>query len=130
MSSHGAESTLVGTTCYAHSNLGPPLDETPEQQARKEIDKSLVAAGWVIQDAKAANLHAGRGVAVREAPLAKGHGFADYLLYVDQRACGAVEAKKQQESPESSLRAVPTGGRSRDQIDDAPAVAKYVSGLK
>ncbi len=73
---------------------GLALPPTPEQQAREAIDKSLVAAGWVIQDAKAANLHAGRGVAVREAPLAKGHGFADYLLYVDQRACGVVEAKK------------------------------------
>ena len=73
---------------------GLALPPTPEQLAREAIDKSLIAAGWVIQDPKAANLHAGRGVAVREAPLAKGHGFADYLLYVDQRACGVVEAKK------------------------------------
>ena len=38
------------------------------------------------------NIHAGRGVAIREFPIA-GHGFADYLLYVDGRAAGIVEAK-------------------------------------
>jgi hypothetical protein len=29
------------------------------------------------------NLDAARGVAIREFPLRSGHGFADYLLYVD-----------------------------------------------
>jgi type I restriction enzyme, R subunit len=67
---------------------------TPEQRAREQIDAALVAAGWFVQDAKAANLRAGRGVAIREAPLARGHGYADYLLFVDGKACGAVEAKK------------------------------------
>lgn len=40
------------------------------------------------------NLHAARGVAVREFPRAAGHGSADYLLYVDGKACGVIEAKK------------------------------------
>ncbi len=35
-----------------------------------------------------------RGVAIREFPLEPGHGFADYLLYVDAKACGVIEAKK------------------------------------
>ncbi len=39
------------------------------------------------------NLYAGRGVAVREFGLKPGHGAADYLLYVDQKAAGVVEAK-------------------------------------
>jgi type I restriction enzyme R subunit len=39
------------------------------------------------------NPYAGRGVAVREFIMAKGHGRADYLLFVDQRAVGAIEAK-------------------------------------
>ena len=30
----------------------------------------------------------------REFPLKTGHGFADYLLYVDAKAVGVVEAKK------------------------------------
>jgi hypothetical protein len=68
---------------------------SPEQRARIEIDRLLVAAGWLVQDLGAVNLHAARGVAVREFPLNPGHGKADYLLYVDQKACGVIEAKKQ-----------------------------------
>ena len=37
------------------------------------------------------NLYAGRGVAVREFPLQT--GYADYLLFVDRKAAGIVEAK-------------------------------------
>ena len=66
---------------------------TPEQRARATIDCLLEAAGWTVQDVGALNLHAGRGVAVREFPLRSGHGFADYLLYVDGKAAGVVEAK-------------------------------------
>jgi type I restriction enzyme R subunit len=40
-------------------------------------------------------LSAARGVAVRELPLKAGHGKADYVLYVDYGAIGAIEAKKQ-----------------------------------
>jgi type I restriction enzyme R subunit len=64
---------------------------TPEELARIEIDRRLQAAGWVIQDRKDANLQAARGVAVREFPLSTGE--ADYLLFVDGKALGAVEAK-------------------------------------
>lgn len=48
-----------------------------------------------MQDLKAADLHAARGVALREFELSPGHGTADDLLYVDGKACGVVEAKKQ-----------------------------------
>ena len=67
---------------------------TPEQQARAEIDRLLQAAGWAVQSVDAVNLHAARGVAIREFPLEPGFGFADYLLYVAGKACGVVEAKK------------------------------------
>lgn len=67
----------------------------PEQQARQEIDRLLVAAGWAVQDFRAANLQAARGVALREFELNPGYGTADYLLYVDAKACGVIEAKKQ-----------------------------------
>jgi type I restriction enzyme R subunit len=66
----------------------------PEQLARAEIDRLLQAAGWAVQSVDAVNLHAARGVAIREFPLEPGHGFADYLLYVDGKACGVVEAQK------------------------------------
>jgi type I restriction enzyme R subunit len=39
------------------------------------------------------NLYASQGVAVREFIMATGHGRADYLLFVDQKAVGAIEAK-------------------------------------
>ncbi len=67
---------------------------TPEQKARIEIDRMLLESGWLVQDVKSVNLHAGRGVAIREFPLDKGFGFADYLLYIDGRAAGVIEAKK------------------------------------
>ncbi len=67
---------------------------TPEQQARETIDKLLAAAGWHVCDAGQANIHAARGVAIREFPL-PGFGFADYLLYVDGKAAGIIEAKKE-----------------------------------
>lgn len=80
----------------------------PEQQAREIIDKLLALAGWVVCDAAQANINAGRGVAIREFPLntspsprARGEGggdgrsYADYLLYIDGRAAGVIEAKKE-----------------------------------
>ncbi|HQR54032.1 MAG TPA: DEAD/DEAH box helicase family protein, partial [Burkholderiales bacterium] len=67
---------------------------TPEQQARVEIDRLLEAAGWRVCGVSEVDLNAARGVAVREFPLREGHGFADYLLYVDGKAAGVIEAKK------------------------------------
>ena len=66
---------------------------TPEQQARVNIDRLLEQAGWSVQNADSINLYASSGVAVREFPLKSGHGTADYLLYVNQKAAGVVEAK-------------------------------------
>lgn len=67
---------------------------SPEARARQRIDELLGAAGWHVCDYKTADLHAARGVAIREFELAAGHGTADYLLYVDGKAAGVVEAKK------------------------------------
>ena len=64
-----------------------------EQRARVLIDRQLTDAGWVVQDKKGLNLFADQGVAVREVVMAKGHGRADYLIYVDQKAVGVIEAK-------------------------------------
>jgi type I restriction enzyme R subunit len=68
--------------------------EKPEELARIEIDKLLAAAGWSVQPVKEANIHAARGVALCNFPLKDGHGFADYMLYVDGKAAGVIEAKK------------------------------------
>ena len=69
----------------------------PEGHARRRIDEMLTEAGWVVQDYRAINRSAARGVAVREFPLRSGHGTVDYLLFVDGAAVvffetvGAVE---------------------------------------
>ena len=69
--------------------------QNPEALARENIDHLLSAAGWHVCDMADANIHAARGVALREFPLDSGYGFADYLLYVDGKAAGVIEAKKQ-----------------------------------
>ena len=71
---------------------------TPEDLARQNIDQLLTAAGWIVQDRGAANITAGRGVAIREFPMKKGHGEADYLLFVDGAAAGVIEAKRKGET--------------------------------
>lgn len=63
----------------------------PEEIARQTIDQKLQAAGWVVQDYKQMNLGAAKGVAIREFPLKT--GYADYLLFVDRKAIGVIEAK-------------------------------------
>ncbi len=65
----------------------------PEARARARIDDMLTRAGWMVQDYKAINLHAGLGVAVRE--LVTDAGPADYVLFVNRQAIGVIEAKKQ-----------------------------------
>ena len=67
----------------------------PEESARKKIDEQLAAAGWAVQDVAAMNVHGAQGVAVREFPLVKGYGTADYVLYVDGQVVGVIEAKKE-----------------------------------
>jgi type I restriction enzyme, R subunit len=54
----------------------------------------LDQSGWAIQDLKNAYLQAKSGVAIRNFSLKPGHGLADYLLYVEGKAAGVIEAKK------------------------------------
>ncbi|MGI8836268.1 MAG: DEAD/DEAH box helicase family protein [Pyrinomonadaceae bacterium] len=88
------------------------MAEKPEQKARRLIDQKLDSAGWIVQDREELDLTAGRGIAVREFPMKSGFGFADYLLYLDKKALGAIEAK-----PEGTL----TGVEAQS--------AKYAAGL-
>ena len=67
---------------------------TPEDQARQRIDEMLTASGWVIQDYRALNLAAGRGIAVREVPLKSGP--CDYLLLVDRKPVESLRPKRRE----------------------------------
>ncbi|HSW56492.1 MAG TPA: type I restriction-modification enzyme R subunit C-terminal domain-containing protein [Ignavibacteriaceae bacterium] len=66
---------------------------TPEQKARENIDKQLLQAGWIVQDYKSINPSAGLGIAVREYPTES--GSADYILFIDRKPLGVIEAKKE-----------------------------------
>jgi len=74
-----------------------PVDDATrlaaEQRARVLIDAQLSAAGWSVQDRGSEQLIGNAGVAVREAVMAPGHGRVDYLLYVERRVVGVIEAK-------------------------------------
>ena len=67
-------------------------NQNPEQKARDNIDALLKQAGWVVQSAKKIDLNIGLGQAVRE--YQTDVGPADYVLFVDKKAVGVIEAKK------------------------------------
>lgn len=79
----------------------PELNQNPEQIARDNIDRQLVACGWIIQNKNKLNLHAGLGVAVRE--YQTDVGPADYALFVGGKACGIIEAKREEEGQKFSV---------------------------
>lgn len=64
-----------------------------EAEVRRIVDRMLESAGWIVQDRTALNVHAGLGVAVRE--MTVGRGRADYLLYVEAKLIGVIEAKRE-----------------------------------
>ncbi|MFI6960438.1 DEAD/DEAH box helicase family protein [Streptomyces sp. NPDC050255] len=75
-----------------------PLNEV---QAREKIDIMLAEAGWLVQDRADLDPRAGQGIAVREFTLATGR--ADYVLYVDGKIVGVIEAKREGDHLSSAL---------------------------
>lgn len=71
-----------------------PTNQNPEQVARDQIDKLLQQAGWMVQNKTQINFHAGQGQAVRE--YQTDTGPADYILFVDGKPLGVIEAKAEQ----------------------------------
>ncbi len=67
----------------------PAVNQKPEQMARDVIDTKLLQAGWSVQDK--VDFNAGTGIAVRE--YSTDAGSADYVLFVDKKPVGVVEAK-------------------------------------
>lgn len=64
-----------------------------EAQTRTKIDQALAESGWVVQDLDQIDHSAGRGIAVREFPV--GRKRADYVLFVDRKLVGVIEAKRE-----------------------------------
>ena len=73
----------------------------PEEKARKKIDQMFTNAGWLVvdRDEYAPNLTA---VAVREV-LLKGNREADYFLFLNGKAIGVLEAKREEVDIHSSV---------------------------
>jgi len=71
-------------------------NQDPEQIARDIIDKQLIACGWVIQDKDKINLNASAGVVVRYY-LTQDGKETDYVMFVDKKPIGVIEAKREEE---------------------------------
>ncbi len=71
------------------------MNQSPEQLARDEIDRQLIACGWIIQKRDHINFNAGLGIAVTE--YITDVGPADYVLFVDKKPVGVIEAKRAEE---------------------------------
>jgi len=83
-------------------------NQNPEQKARDTIDALLRQAGWVVQSARKIDLNAGLGQAVRE--YQTDVGPADYVLFVDKKAVGVIETKREEEGQRLTAHETQTGG--------------------
>jgi type I restriction enzyme R subunit len=72
------------------------VNQDPEQIARDNIDEQLIACGWVIQDKDKINLNAALGVVVRYY-LTQDGKETDYVLFIDKKPVGVIEAKREEE---------------------------------
>ncbi len=70
-------------------------NQNPEQKARNEIDGKLNESGWVVQEKSRIDWSASRGIAVKE--YLTDVGPADYVLFVDKKPAGIIEAKRDEE---------------------------------
>jgi len=96
-------------------------NQNPEQIARDNIDRQLIACGWIIQKYKDKNVFAGIGVAITEYPTETGP--ADYALFVDGKPVGIIEAKREEEGHKLTVH--------EDQAEDyATAKLKYLNNEK
>lgn len=89
-------------------------NRNPEQIARDHIDEHLKLAGWKVQSLKKINLNDGIGQAVREYPTAAGP--ADYVLFVDKKPVGVIEAKREEEGQRLTVHETQTAGYAGAQL--------------
>ncbi|MDW5550371.1 type I restriction endonuclease [Methanosarcina sp.] len=70
-------------------------NQNPEQKARNGIDRKLNASGWTVQEKSKIDWSVSRGIAVKE--YLTNVGPADYVLFVNKKPVGIIEAKKDEE---------------------------------
>ena len=99
-------SILGNDGCYNHFACVPKkippfalpelmTNKTPEQKARDRIDKMLTQADWLVQDKNRLDFRRNLGVSAREYPTDTGP--ADYVMLVDRKPAGVIEAKREEE---------------------------------
>jgi type I restriction enzyme, R subunit len=72
----------------------PTASQNPEQIARDKIDFAL-QRNWLIQNKSSINLAAAVGVAARD--YQTNVGLTDYILFVNKKRVGVIEAKREEE---------------------------------
>lgn len=87
-------------------------NQNPEQKARDRIDGLLRQAGWAVQSK--IDFSAAPGVAVRE--YQTDAGPADYVLFVDRKAVGVIEAKREEEGQHLTVHEAQTEGYAAAQL--------------
>lgn len=88
----------------------------------------LVASGWIVQSKNEINLTAGLGVAVRE--YQTDAGPADYVLFVDRKPVGIIEAKREEEVVHLTMHEDQTEGYATAKLkylDNEPLFFGYES---
>ena len=104
------------------------MNQNPEQIARDQIDRMLKASGWLVQSKKQLNLRAGLGVAIRE--YQTDIGPADYILFVDGKPAGIIEAKKADEAYHLTVHEDQTEGYAKAKLkhlNNAALLYQYIS---
>ncbi len=89
-------------------------NQNPEQIARDQIDAMLIAAGWAVQDKNKINHNSAKGIAVRE--YQTDIGPADYVLFVDAKPVGIIEAKKDTDGYRLSVVEEQSGGYAKAKL--------------
>ena len=86
------------------------------------MDAMLAATGWTVQDDKAFDPTAHTGIALREVSLKSGR--CDYLLLVNRKPIGVIEAKKKGIIPHlaEQMRIVAEAERRLSVVEELEAV--------
>jgi len=104
------------------------MNQNPEQIARDAIDDMLEKAGWTVQSKNQINLGAAQGIAIRE--YQTDIGPADYVLFVNGKPVGIIEAKREDEGYRITVAEEQSGGYAKAKLkylDNDPLPYVYES---
>jgi len=91
-----------------------PINQHPEQKARDTIDRMLREADWTVQNSRQIDFSVSLGVAVQE--YQTDVGPVDYLLFIDRKPVGVIEAKKAEEGQHLTAVAEQSAGYAKAKL--------------